>query len=145
MTKLKKCISCNIEKQLTAFPPKGSKYNKELRSTKCSSCKSKVKRSNDPNHERSKNLKRYYNLTLLQYEEMYNSQKGLCKICCKPASRLNKNGKIIPLFVDHCHDTQVVRGLLCSNCNTILGMSKDKIEILGRAILYLKETNTDKS
>lgn len=40
--------------------------------------------------------------------------------------------------VDHCHKTNQVRGLLCNNCNKLLGLAKDNIMILERAILYLK-------
>lgn len=40
--------------------------------------------------------------------------------------------------VDHCHTTGKVRGLLCNNCNTALGLVDDKIEVLKRMIKYLK-------
>ena len=40
-------------------------------------------------------------------------------------------------FVDHCHDTKKVRGLLCAKCNTLLGMAKDDVSILQNAITYL--------
>lgn len=41
------------------------------------------------------------------------------------------------LVVDHCHSTGVIRGVLCSNCNTALGMFKDDLERLTRGIEYL--------
>ena len=46
---------------------------------------------------------------------MFDSQKGVCKICKCSC----KSGK--QLAVDHCHETGVVRGLLCAKCNTNLG------------------------
>ena len=40
--------------------------------------------------------------------------------------------------IDHCHKTGKVRGILCSECNTGLGKFKDSIELLQKAIEYLK-------
>lgn len=37
--------------------------------------------------------------------------------------------------------TGKVRGLLCSNCNTLLGLCKENIEILNNAITYIKNTS----
>ena len=41
------------------------------------------------------------------------------------------------MFIDHCHETGKVRGLLCSKCNIALGNFDDDIETLKRAISYL--------
>lgn len=41
--------------------------------------------------------------------------------------------------VDHCHKTNKVRGMLCQNCNRLLGMAYDDPRILRLAILYLEE------
>ena len=60
---------------------------------------------------------------------MFAEQEGLCKICSKEAI----------LYVDHCHDSEEVRGLLCQQCNTLLGMAKDSTDTLASAIEYLKE------
>lgn len=45
---------------------------------------------------------------------------------------------VVPM-VDHDHVTGTIRGLLCSKCNTLLGMAKDNIAILENAIKYLKK------
>ena len=50
-----------------------------------------------------------------------------CQEICHPSS----------LVVDHDHDTGIIRGLLCSNCNTLLGMAKDREENLYRLSAYL--------
>lgn len=46
------------------------------------------------------------------------------------------------LFVDHCHSTAVVRGLLCSNCNSGLGYFKDSAALMKAAVKYLTENTT---
>jgi Recombination endonuclease VII len=75
-------------------------------------------------------LKKRYGITLEQYEKMFQKQDGKCAICLKPS--------IKRLAVDHNHDTGKVRGLLCSNCNPLLGFATDSITILENAVAYLK-------
>ena len=60
------------------------------------------------------NLKRKYNMTLEQYDQMFETQGGVCAICGLP--ELMKR-----LAVDHNHKTGEIRGLLCYSCNTKLG------------------------
>ena len=64
---------------------------------------------------RERYLLRNYGISLAQYEEKLFRQKGLCRICREPPPP-NKT-----LHVDHCHETDRVRALLCSRCNTSLG------------------------
>ena len=79
---------------------------------------------------RKNHLKNKYGLTIEDYDTMMEEQGGACKICGSPP-----NGK--PLHVDHCHNEGHVRGLLCSNCNTGLGMFRDSVELMQNAIEYL--------
>ena len=60
-------------------------------------------------------LKKNFGLTLEDYDNMLEYQKGMCAIC----GGVNKNG--MRLAVDHNHDTGEIRGLLCQRCNTHLG------------------------
>lgn len=78
-------------------------------------------------------LRSNYNIDVYDYMKMYESQKGKCKICLK----LERNGR--NLSVDHCHNTNRIRGLLCSDCNLTLDKWNDDIEIFKRAIEYLKD------
>jgi len=61
---------------------------------------------------------------------MVNKQDGRCKIC---------NEKPDLLAVDHCHKRNKVRALLCLKCNSGLGMFKENVDVLKRAIQYLLE------
>lgn len=78
---------------------------------------------------RKRHLRNRYGITLEQYGEMYENQRGLCMIC---------EEKKDVLCVDHCHSGGAIRGLLCHNCNRALGMLKDNVDIINRAILYLR-------
>lgn len=88
--------------------------------------------------ERRRRLKRY-GLTPQDYETMLKAQDGKCAICRElPSDRRTVNGRpYVQLDVDHCHATQKVRGLLCYNCNAILGQARDSVAVLTAAIAYL--------
>ena len=74
-----------------------------------------------------------YGLTEQKYAEMAAAQDHKCRICERPTAK-ERYGK---LAIDHCHDTGEVRGLLCMNCNTALGMFRDSPRVLLRAAQYL--------
>jgi len=79
-------------------------------------------------------LKRY-GLTVEQYREMFDSQKGLCCICEQMLDRID---------IDHDHKTGQVRGLLCHACNIGLGAFQDDPQLLMRAMRYLKDAGAQK-
>lgn len=65
------------------------------------------------------------------YQELVEMQGGeTCLICDIPrgAKRLS---------VDHDHATDEIRGLLCHNCNHLIGLAQDSIVVLQKAIDYL--------
>ena len=80
-----------------------------------------------------------WGLTPVEYNRLLLKQDNCCAICgCKNTSKIIKHPKVYPLLVDHNHRTNKVRGLLCGQCNTMLGMAKDNPKILNNAIAYLK-------
>ena len=89
-------------------------------------------------------LKRKYNLTLENYYGLLEYQEHVCAICKTAEPRVYQGREtFLPLFVDHCHETGKVRGLLCTKCNSGIGMFKDNIEYLISAISYLKENSIE--
>lgn len=65
-----------------------------------------------------------YGITLDEKHQMIMAQNGCCKICQKPFKSTRTT------HVDHCHKTGIIRGILCTVCNTKLGwleMYTDKI------------------
>ena len=74
------------------------------------------------------------------YDEMAAEQDNCCAICGVHATedKANRWDGTGSLNVDHCHETGLVRGLLCSQCNQGLGRFKDNIESLKKAIWYLE-------
>ncbi len=85
-------------------------------------------------------LKRHYGLSLERYREMYEAQGGLCFICGKPETNMTKKGEPRMLAVDHDHKTGTVRKLLCTHCNTLIGLAGDDIARLRAAITYLEQS-----
>src|ERR1700688_5078254 len=86
-----------------------------------------------PSNRREHNLLSSYGLTLNQYNKMFESQNGLCLGCYKHQSEFTYR-----LFVDHCHKTGKIRGLLCSGCNRALGGVHDVPDTLRRLADYLE-------
>lgn len=119
---MRKCSNCKIVKSLNEYP--NDKARKFGKSNRCLPCK----KADDEKHR----LKREYNLTLENLEELIKSQNNSCKICSLEFKNNNRH-------IDHCHKTGKVRGLLCAGCNTAIGKFNDDPELLLRAMKYLQD------
>jgi hypothetical protein len=86
---------------------------------------------------REYNIKQRYGITIQEKEKIYEKQNGKCAICFIIV-KFNK------ICIDHNHKTKEVRGLLCNNCNSLLGCAYDSSEIIESAIKYLKENKGEK-
>jgi len=81
--------------------------------------------------EKFASIKCSYGLTQEQWTRLLWAQAGLCASCCQAMS---------PGFntcVDHDHVTGAVRGLVCRNCNVMLGQSRDSALTLRGGADYL--------
>jgi Recombination endonuclease VII len=83
---------------------------------------------------RAAKLMARYGITVEDYDSILASQDGVCALCFKTPEQTKSQ----ILCVDHCHDTGVVRGLLCRLCNYALAALGDEAEHLRRAVAYLE-------
>jgi hypothetical protein len=141
---MKTCNTCGCEKEDTEFYlHRGGRTKEGYRAPTCKPChaeKSKTWAKNNPDkvkaHRRKRNLKTKYNITVEEYDKMFEEQQGKCFICSSVADRRRLN-------VDHCHDTGKVRKLLCDKCNMALGLLEDDIDRIQKVREYL-ENFTDR-
>ena len=136
---MKKCSKCLIEKEINLFNTRNSKTN-ELQSY-CKQCakEDRSKRyllNRDKNilNQRKINIWNKYGITENEYNSMFDKQNGKCAIC-ESSEIKRKSAKYFN--IDHCHNTSKVRGLLCHNCNIVLGKIEDSKKWLERALIYL--------
>ena len=107
--------------------------------TYCSECKllrMRIDRNKNPKkylqYYKTSHRRKNYNLEPHEYNKLIEDSNNLCMICKSPPGNKSLN-------IDHDHKTGKVRGLLCHGCNTTLGLMKDNIDILTKAIEYLKK------
>ena len=125
----KVCSKCKIEKPVSDFSVDVSKKS-GLRSA-CKKCQS--------NYIRFYHINRRYSITEKEYREILKSQNGTCALCSSSVSTRFSRSK--HLVVDHCHKTNIVRGILCSSCNLILGVIEKKGEsFLSKTQAYLNNS-----
>lgn len=94
------------------------------------------------NYNRIYKLRTRYNMTQDQYDRILEDQNGVCAICEKLETRAGRYN----LVIDHDHACcsgefscgECVRGLLCADCNTALGLFRDDTNSLQRASAYLE-------
>lgn len=136
----KKCSRCKEVLLITEFNKQNSKLDSYAPHCKsCINTHKKMKYASDPNvSQKSRNIhfKSSYGITLEKYDQLFLEQNGCCAICTKHQSNFKKR-----LSVDHCHKTGKFRGLLCQFCNTSLGNFDDRIDLLLKAVEYLKKNN----
>ena len=158
MTSTKTCTSCHTNKPLEAF--KRHAHTPDGRTYVCIDClrarprvflatpderrerqlaRLRERLATDPDHRervRQSRRKSSYGVTAEQHEAILEAQGGVCAICGGPPS--DDRG----YHLDHCHETNRVRGLLCGRCNTALGMLDDDSERLRAALRYLAGADT---
>lgn len=81
--------------------------------------------------DKESNLKRLYGITIADFNRLLAEQDGRCAICStvKPQSKWH---------VDHCHNSNEVRGILCNLCNVGIGALKENIDAIRMAEIYLR-------
>lgn len=85
---------------------------------------------NDPVYRRARYLWKQYRLTPEKFRSLLEEQNYQCKICTDPINEETAR-------LDHCHQTNDRRGLLCHHCNVGLGHFKEDPCILEAAKTYI--------
>lgn len=74
---------------------------------------------------------RQYNISYDDLTGLFDAAAGVCQICNQEGDRW--------LVIDHCHQSMRIRGILCEKCNQALGLFRDSVGNLERAIEYLEK------
>lgn len=119
-----RCTTCKKDKNENEFY-----LEREKPRARCKSCTRRVIRM-------AHWKKRGISIEWEDFEALYDLQDGKCAIC---ECELNKDGenKAMSAVIDHDHESEVTRGLLCNNCNRAIGLLKEDINVLQKAIYYL--------
>ncbi len=107
------CTACGIVKSGNQFFR--NRHTRDGIDARCKSCK------------KVRNIQVKYGLGSDAHEAILLAQDGRCG-CCK---------KTRPLCVDHDHETNKVRGLLCQPCNLAIGLLGDSVTGVRSALMYL--------
>jgi hypothetical protein len=109
------------------------------RSTYCHECtKAGDFPSWRPSRRSDYELQRRYGISLEQKRSMLAAQGG-CAIC--GTNDFGPKGSV----VDHCHTTSTVRGILCTPCNTAIGLFRENPDVLRAAVRYLEANSATPS
>ena len=120
----KECNSCRKILPINRFWKRTYPSGKVTVQSRCKSCQGKQRvQYYKPNEKTRQQLK----ISDQFYEELMKNEH--CNICGKELERK---------CIDHCHETKKIRGVLCHNCNTALGLFKDNIKVMRKAINYLE-------
>ena len=90
-------------------------------------------------YKRAWHLLKNYGLTIEDYNKILGDQNNKCPICDEKLKVIGINDVRKP-NIDHCHVTGKVRGILCHRCNKALGLLRDDIQIIERALNYIRKS-----
>jgi len=137
---MKVCPNCLVEKELSSY------WKNQSCCIECSKWKQKNSwDSRTPKKRLEQHLKYKYRIDLDTFLVALELQKGNCAICKTALPDLfSYENRRRGYAIDHNHATGEFRGILCLECNTLLGMAKDNSKVLKSAIRYL-EKNGDYS
>ena len=122
---MKQCGKCKITKPLSEFNKREA--SKDKLQNYCRDCQKDYMGGGEYM------LQRDYGISLDDKRRMIDEQNGVCFTCKQPFTSTTST------HVDHCHNSLKIRGILCSNCNTTLGLVKESTTTLHNMINYLEQ------
>ena len=135
--KCKACVSAANKEAYERNKESNRAYARDYHSRNREVCKQKMRERYAANKDyyRAKALDNSIGKGAHDFYQVEIGKSDKCRIC-GIAEESAPKGR---LSVDHCHDTGKFRGLLCSNCNTAIGLLQDDISNLTAAIEYLRQ------
>ncbi len=123
------CKPCRSKEEIQKYWSSPEEYRKKKRGKSKTPARTSWEQRNKE-YGYSWHLKKTYNLSRDDYNNLLVAQENKCAICGAEEQER--------MVVDHCHTTGSVRGLLCNSCNCGLGFFQDNIEFMKKAIAYIK-------
>lgn len=133
------CVDCGINlNDSNANRRRSKRYSGKTFQSRCKKCACNWVKMHRKQHqyqrlerhiERKYYLQKVYGITQHDYDRMLRIQNDCCAICTKR----------LKLFIDHDHSSNVIRGLLCNKCNSLIGYADEDVRILQNAILYINK------
>lgn len=146
---MKHCSRCDTTLPLDSFTR--SRNRKDGRHPYCRTCRAAYAKARpvDPAEAWRQYLWNTYHLSPEDYSTLLDMQGGGCAICGGPPAP-PANGVHGGYSVDHDHRCcpgrqscgQCVRGLLCTGCNTGIGLLREDAAIMASAIDYVETGGT---
>jgi hypothetical protein len=135
----KRCSRCRETKPASQFySRRETKSGLTSACIECSRAHDK-KRENTPNRKATRKwaaIKWFHGLTRQEWQAALEAQNFRCAIC---ETAFDVTGKsMFNPCIDHDHDTDKIRGLLCRRCNQGIGLLQDSGNVAEKAALYLK-------
>lgn len=130
---MKHCPVCKSDKELDQF------WKGQYCCIECQKIKQKIVwESRTPKKRLEQHLKYKYGVSHQEFMDAWQKQSGCCAICSEvlPDLMVYENRKR-GYAIDHNHETGEFRGILCLNCNSLLGMARESKRVLQKAINYL--------
>ena len=124
---MKTCIDCGEKKPFDGFY--NASNSKDGKHSYCKECAYTRRREWD--------MQSRYNISIARYEEMLAEQHGRCACC----GTTEPGGGKRTFYVDHCHESGDVRGLLCHKCNSGLGALGDNLDGVMNMVYYLLQSD----
>lgn len=124
----KVCRTCSRSRPIDEFGINIA--NRDGRTFACAFCRSLAHVPLDPRVRRDRYLRSKYDIGLVEYEAMLIQQDGRCAVCIDPLGGRSPH-------LDHNHQTGKVRGLLCSNCNTAMGLLRENPLVMLSMVRYI--------
>ena len=123
---MKTCTKCDRELPLSEYHKRTYPTGRIAYQAKCRECSTKIRKNYYKPHEK---IRRQLGITVEEFNALMLTDH--CDIC--GVTLVKKK------CIDHDHGTEKVRGVLCHNCNTALGLVKDNTEVLSKMIDYINQ------